>query len=540
MSRGLGLGIPTATAARRLLEVARGNKCPVTGGHAMRVTDGAWKKMCAKMRTKGVSHGMDGMCSKPMFVPYTACEQCRGQRIPKEVSIIKQAELRVIQQQINVRREQPEQTNTRGSDDMASKKRFSDCDICGEKANVFMNHGIEMCSTCANLCTHVRNRLPLVAFAAVTLGVHSTLLEQLVEQSDPGWFVQQAKQYLPEQVTVELAKGPLDAIAELVGYIGEDADGLVKEVRKLVASAMSTSNELEQVASYGLTAMEQITQRLLRRESALWSLVAAYEELQADRDEVWRVYNQLFDAIKEERTTHHNFRVEIYRALSGLQSMPIPGDETLVRMAAESEATLEQIARSTGQIVGLHLEPNNVLQCIAVINAQKDQHSTFLISLRQALDKPIGPVDELLAAVRTRSELLEEYRSAINATTCLAEDAEQKLLADEQVFSRLREVLGDDSLANGDLPTAVQIALGGASIQSPNPGTSTGCQACEDRLAIDTIISLLSLEDGATHQEILDAVRSTWRARSIDSRILDLAIDYHIPIERVAELRGVA
>ena len=200
----------------------------------------------------------------------------------------------------------------------------------------------------------------------------------------------------------------------------------------------------------------------------------------------------------------------MYRALSGLESMPIPGDETLVRMAAESEATLEQIARSTNQIVGLHLEPSNVLQYIAAINEQKDQHTTFMIKLRQELGMPIGPVEELLAAIATKNELLDQYRNALNAkhdTVAAAqqsqEEAEQKLLADEQIFAKLREVLGDDSLANGDLPVAVAAVVGRLTLVDP-------ADVRRENIALN-------------------------------SRLLSLLIDYpEVGVERIAAIREVA
>ena len=113
------------------------------------------------------------------------------------------------------------------------KKRFDHCSLCGNKTNIFKNFGVEMCSNCANVTGHLSNRLPVVAKAAVQLEKRDSLLDELVLAAGRPWFYKAMQRHLPTHVAVDLEQGPLDDIAELVGYTGKDADGLVDEVRRL-------------------------------------------------------------------------------------------------------------------------------------------------------------------------------------------------------------------------------------------------------------------------------------------------------------------
>jgi hypothetical protein len=105
---------------------------------------------------------------------------------------------------------------------------------------------------------------------------------------------------------------------------------------------------------------------------------------------------------------------------------------------------------------------------------------------------------EELLNMRTNLQAKQDH---INLLADQVSEAEQRLLADEQVFSRIREVIGADNAANGDLPTAISALL-----------------YCGD--------------DFPTKRGANDA---------LGSRLLDLLLDFpEIGVERIAEIKEAA
>lgn len=117
------------------------------------------------------------------------------------------------------------------------------------------------------------------------------------------------------------------------------------------------------------------------------------------------------------------------------------------------------------------------------------------------------PADLLFLVKKQGDELynmhvnLQAKQDHINLLADQVSEAEQRLLADEQVFSRIREVIGADNAANGDLPTAISALLYGG-------------------YAITT-------KREANH--------------ALGSRLLDLLLDFpEIGVERIAEIKEAA
>ena len=86
----------TREIAKKLINAAQGTKCPLSGGHQIRMTIGIATKMCEKAKKKGVQvvGGRDifGRYNAGEFKPYHACDGCKGTKSRKEISIISQKE----------------------------------------------------------------------------------------------------------------------------------------------------------------------------------------------------------------------------------------------------------------------------------------------------------------------------------------------------------------------------------------------------------------------------------------------------------------
>lgn len=108
---------------------------------------------------------------------------------------------------------------------MAKQTQY--CEGCGKAKALSMCSGELLCSTCANISGVLSKDPGVIAKRAIKRDVAEALLVQLIEQKGGEWFTAQAQQYLPEEIKVDLAKGPLDAIAKLVDCTSEDVNDLV-------------------------------------------------------------------------------------------------------------------------------------------------------------------------------------------------------------------------------------------------------------------------------------------------------------------------
>lgn len=159
------------------------------------------------------------------------------------------------------------------------------CDCCEDKNLVLRNnYNKKMCGKCASMYSNVRNYLPIIEMALAELW--------------PDKYGPNAKQLAasnPDAVKVavdEKTEALLKMISKLVGYDGNDPDEMVEHVAEVMVEngQLWKDLDLNRLASA----------RLVQRESALWELVNAMEDMVDDRDEVYLLYNELFDACKEE------------------------------------------------------------------------------------------------------------------------------------------------------------------------------------------------------------------------------------------------
>ena len=101
---------------------------------------------------------------------------------------------------------------------MARNTKRGKCELCGEMANVGMNHGTAACTKCTHIQAALANRPQAVARAARSMGKAEDLIKALIPAGGS----------LAVQVTATL----LQEISGIVGYDGEEPAELVEAVRK--------------------------------------------------------------------------------------------------------------------------------------------------------------------------------------------------------------------------------------------------------------------------------------------------------------------
>lgn len=285
------------------------------------------------------------------------------------------------------------------------------CEGCGKVKALSMCSGELLCSTCASLNGVLRKDPGMIAKRAIKRDVAEALLGQLIEQKGGEWFTRQAQQYLPEEIKVDLGKGPLDAIAELVGYVGDDADGLVDAVGKVVDSANISGEALEQMGIDSIEALKTITDKLVSAEAALGDICRAVG-------------------------------LELDNALQNLTNQQI------VLAVAQTVAEAEQRIAEQPSISCKGCDDKDAIDQI-INHLGLDHDATHM---------------EVVEAV---ADLLQNH------------------LLHKQVFARVRDIIGDDTMPIGDLPSAIESLGYAADGHCPRPQTS----ATLDSQLLDIVLS---------------------------------------------------
>lgn len=112
---------------------------------------------------------------------------------------------------------------------MARNTKRGKCELCGEMANVGMNHGTAACTKCTHIQAALANRPQAVARAARSMGKAEDLIKALIPAGGS----------LAVQVTATL----LREISGIVGYDGEEPAELVEAVRKRALTCASCEAE---------------------------------------------------------------------------------------------------------------------------------------------------------------------------------------------------------------------------------------------------------------------------------------------------------
>ena len=170
---------------------------------------------------------------------------------------------------------------------MARNTKRGKCELCGEMANVGMNHGTAACTKCTHIQAALANRPQAVARAARSMGKAEDLIKALIPAGGS----------LAVQVTATL----LQEISGIVGYDGEDPAELVEAVRKRALTCASCDSEdvlaeLREIVGYyvpdqGDKGLVDAVRRMALRDAS--SNCADCTALRDDLDRSTRVIEEL-------------------------------------------------------------------------------------------------------------------------------------------------------------------------------------------------------------------------------------------------------
>jgi hypothetical protein len=244
--------------------------CPATSNLPTVMTAASWKALCKATFKKETAVTMSGF---HRVASESYCSKCQGKTKPPKLKIVSPEEM-LAKTPTNKELPMTTKVSNRGT-----------CDCCEDKNLVLRNnYNKKMCGKCASMYSNVRNYLPIIEMALAELW--------------PDKYGPNAKQLAasnPDAVKVavdEKTEATLKRIAALVGYGGDDPEEMVEHVAGVIVENGQLWKDL------GLNRLASA--RLAQRESALWELVNAMEDIVDDRDEIYHLYNELFYAYKEE------------------------------------------------------------------------------------------------------------------------------------------------------------------------------------------------------------------------------------------------
>lgn len=142
---------------------------------------------------------------------------------------------------------------------MARATKRGTCELCGVHANVGMNHGSKVCTNCTHVQSALSKRPQSVANAIRAMGKTEEMLGHLIPAGG-----------LAVKVTADL----LQEISGIVGYQGEDPQGLVEAVRRVASGgAQQLTSEAEAgalrtiagIVGYGGTDGEELVEAVRKR-----------------------------------------------------------------------------------------------------------------------------------------------------------------------------------------------------------------------------------------------------------------------------------
>lgn len=235
--------------------------CPATSNLPTVMTAASWKALCNATFKKETAATMSGF---HRVATESFCSKCRGKIKPPKLKIVSPEEMLAKTTPTNKELPMTTKVSNRGT-----------CDCCEDKNLVLRNnYGKKMCGKCASMYSNVRNYLPIIEMALAELWPDKYGLgaEQLAASN-------------PDAVKVavnEKTEAVLKRIAGLVGYEGDDPEEMVGHIAEVMVENQQLWKEREDLARDGLRSLQNVTNRLVRREAALWELVEVAESTFVD------------------------------------------------------------------------------------------------------------------------------------------------------------------------------------------------------------------------------------------------------------------
>lgn len=343
-----------------------------------------------------------------------------------------------------------------------SKSSRGMCEVCSTPGVLLrLNHGKNMCAICQSIYAHVHNRLPAIAAALDESGKLDEIVRLIAERIGEAALMRAVQPHISEQVAINLENDTLDNIAKVVGYEGESGEGLIDAVRCLVASAGDVPRLWEIATELGMD-VEHATGEDVFQEAK--RLVGYREERQrhasflAELREIlgvtsdWRM-GDLLEMIRSMvggQQCSISAQPELVQALFG--DRRIIGQSIADTAAMQIAAQLEDLQRKVA-VICRHCgvdDINDAIQYVAHTEAILHEiEEGFLVAL------PAIPM-RFASAGKT----IEHLEAAVSASAEQLSESERKLLAIDQVFERIREILGADSCPVADIPSAILARIG--------------------------------------------------------------------------------
>ena len=362
-------------------------------------------------------------------------------------------------------------------EDEMGKAALGICDVCGERGALRTNHGKQMDSSCASIYAHLFNRLDLVAKVVVTGGLTAKFMARVAALCCKEEMVAAMQPYIPESLKIELEDGALDAIAGLVGYVGDDNEGLVELVGKIVDGAAADRADHDRAVGI----LRRANVAMPDGEMEYDALPERIAKLSAAGSGPAGEQEPVADSIKEAFVSSQNCLAIICRHLGIHPNFDLVSYLDIAQAVAQSEATLEDLQCKV-EVICRHCGVADVDDAI--------QHVAHAMAI---IDDLMGMVDEwaetpsdISLLIEKQGEELLNMRTNLQAKqdhiNMLAEqvsDVEQRLDASNQCIAELRKALGDgaENLLDAELAEAVSVRLyaadGFAIIQSSGPMRDT-------------------------------------------------------------------
>lgn len=213
--RNYGPSTRSQEIARQIGAAVANRHCPLTNGLAtVFYGDRSFKRACQAKQEEAKVYTMEGYKLAKREKPAGRCGKCRGNKPPAELTIRPLVEGMMVAGT-------KQKTVNKGNANTSKGGNQKPCELCTQKNDLRGVHGLQVCPSCQNVMAHVRLRLPIVIDAIKRLQPDG--LAQLVGES--------------VQVGTVVENRVIKAIAEIVGYEGEDGDALLEAVRRVAHDA---------------------------------------------------------------------------------------------------------------------------------------------------------------------------------------------------------------------------------------------------------------------------------------------------------------
>jgi hypothetical protein len=303
--------------------------------------EATFRRLCKIKRLQGGVGEVDTSKNITVFKKrkkLDVCACCRGKRLPAGLEFIKLHEME--------------------GKEVGTKKFRGKCEGgCGQGAVlVSLNYGVNMCSTCSTIYSHVLNRSETVIAAIKRLDRVDHYVGQLAGEV--------------KKVTVEVESDVLQRIAEAVGFGSSDGESLVKAIRAKMQELAAADGALDQETEvvHVLEGKVESIRQALGVTDPSYDLNAAIKELAQALDKYRVQCESLAERLNEKEKAERFMDENLEQIRSALEQPLLPVGEIAMHCKALRDS------------VGFCPPTSDTLEPYAsVLSAERDYQSQALI-----------------------------------------------------------------------------------------------------------------------------------------------------------------